>query len=536
MYKNDAKRYPYPSRRELVFGREAIAASGNPYASQVGLDILRAGGNAVDAALAMAMVHVVVEPTNNGLGSDAFVLLSMDGEVYGLNASGPAPKALTSQVFWDRGYKAIPQEGPLVSVVPGAVGGWMALYDRFASWDLEDLAQPAINLAREGYALSPAVAWEWAKACDRFKKYQGQAAYQGFFDNFTQKGRPPQAGDRVRLPQVARSLEAIAKTRGQAFYQGQMAQDLVAFLKKEGGLMSLEDLASYQPQWVQPRSSSFRGLEVWELPPNGHGVTVLMALEIFKALEEGAKTPEERTHLAIEALKLAYVDVKAYVAEPSRMDPGLDQLLDPAYLAHRASLIGDKALDPQVGRPQDSSTVYFNCGDREGNMVSFIQSNYNGFGSGLVLPGWGLSLNNRVNNFYLEPGLPNSLVGGTRPYHTIIPGFLTKEGDPYGAFGVMGAFMQPQGQFQVLLRLLDQGLNPQSALDAPRWQWLGDREVSYEENYEPDIIGGLSKRGHQVHVEEDMASMGRGQVILKNPQGGYLGGTEPRTDGTILGW
>lgn len=535
MIKNNPLAYPYPSQRTLVYGQEAMAASGSPLASQVGLDILKAGGNAIDSAIAMAMAHVVTEPTNNGLGSDCFAIFSFEGKIYGLNASGPAPRALTGQVFKDQGLDEVPTDGPLVSVVPGAVGGWKALAERFGTMSLKDLAAPAIRIAQRGYPVSPAIGGVWAQAVERFTPYRGQEAYQGFFDNFTIGGRAPRPGEVIRLPALAWALEEIGRTSGESFYSGQMAQATVDFLQAQGGLMEMEDLAAYRPEWVQPLSASYGGLEVWEIPPNGHGATVLMTLEILKNLGLEGKSPEEKTHLAIEALKLAYVDIQEYVAERGRMDPKIEALLDPAYLARRSQLVTDRALDPPVGRPSSSSTIYLAAADRQGNMVSFIQSNYMGFGSGLVVPDWGLALNNRVNNFSLKEGHPNYLVGGTRPYHTIIPGFLTQEGQPLGAFGVMGAFMQPQGQVQVLLRMVDEGLNPQAALDAPRWQWHGGRRVTYEGHFEEEVIEALRGRGHKLEPEEDIASMGRGQVILRDPDGVYQGGTEPRTDGLVLG-
>lgn len=528
-------KYPYKSRRTATYGREGMVAAGNPYATNVGIELLKAGGNAVDAAIGMAMTHVVVEPMNNGLGSDAFAIVSMDHKLYGLNASGPAPKQLTGTYLKSLGLDKIPAYGPLTVDVPGMVAGWIALHERFGTLALETVAKPAIKYAREGFVLTPSLAKFWAGETKKYRSFGNDPALDGYFHIFTDAGITPEAGELVKLPHHGDTLEAIATTNGEAFYRGEIAKDLVSYLQELGGKMDLDDLANFQVEWVEPISVNYGGVDVWELPPNGHGLTVLMALEILNQLNLETEDRKLRTHYAIEALKMAYVDTKAYIAEPQRMEFSYRELLDRDYLKARADKITKQASMPKIGRPKGSSTVYFATADRDGNMVSFIQSNYEGFGSGVVHPKWGIALNNRVCNFDIDESSPNGLVGGTRPYHTIIPGFLSKNGRALGPFGVMGAFMQPQGHLQVLLRMIDEGLNPQAALDAPRWQWFQGQDVEYEEAYERDIVEDLKARGHKMRLAKTRDHMGRGQIILRQDNGIYIGGTEPRTDGSIIG-
>ncbi|WP_346265079.1 gamma-glutamyltransferase family protein [Peptoniphilus catoniae] len=532
--KTDNIFYPYKSRRTVVYGKSAMAASSNTYATIAGTDIMKAGGNCVDAALAMAMVHVVVEPTGNGLGSDAFAIVSMDGKLYGLNASGPAPVDLKMQKLKDLGYNSIPQTGPLSVDVPGAVGGWISLHERFGKLSLEEIAAPAIKLAEEGYPVSPTISQLWKAQVEKYSKFKDDPAYKGFFDTFTINGRAPYSGEVVKLKDLAESLREIVKTNGESFYRGKLAKAISDYVREKGGLLTTEDLSSYKPEWVEPLSVNYRGIDVWELPPNGHGITVLMALKILNKFDFSHMTEEEKTHYAIEALKSAYVDAKEYVAEPERMRPHFRELLKEDYLTLRKNQLEEKALDPKVGTPGEGSTIYLAAADKDENMISFIQSNYMGFGSGVVVEKTGISLNNRAHNFDFDDTRPNGLVGGTRPYHTIIPGFLTQDGKALGPFGVMGGFMQPQGHLQVLIRMIDDGLNPQAALDAPRWQWIKGKKVEIEEDYESNIVKDLKKREHEIDLVSDRTDMGRGQIILRE-KGVYLGGTEPRTDGCVLG-
>ncbi len=384
--------------------------------------------------------------------------------------------------------------------------------------------------------MTPMISQIWASEVDNLDKYRKDPAFRGFFDTFTRDGKAPQAGDVMVLPHHAETLEKIVKSKGEDFYRGELAHEIADYVQSHGGVLSYEDLARYEVEWCDPISVNYGGYDVWEMPPNGHGMTVLMALEIFKGLATEDLREEEKTHYAIEALKHAYVDTREYVAERSRMRPSMEQLLAHAYLEGRCGCIASTASDPQIGTPEENSTIYLATADGDGNMVSFIQSNYQEFGSGVVVEGTGIALSNRVRNFRMDMDHPNGLVGGTRPYHTIIPGFLTKDGKPIGPFGVMGGFMQPQGQFQVLLNMIDKGYNPQAALDAPRWQWFEHKKLGIEAAYDDKIVDYLKSCGHEVEIFHDSITMGRGQIILRQDNGVYVGGTEPRTDGCIIGF
>lgn len=527
--------YPYPSRRTAIYGKNGMAASGNPYASMAGIDVLKNGGNCVDAAIAMAMVHVVVEPTCNGLGSDSFAIVSIDDKLYGLNASGPAPEKLSLDYLKKNSYKEIPKHGPLTVDVPGAVGGWVKLHKRFGKMPFKELASYAIDYARNGFVVSPTISDLWESEVEKYSKYKNDKAFKGFFDTFTRNGSAPKAGEIFINEDIGNSLEEIAKTYGESFYKGELAEKISRYMGKNGGLLSKKDLENYQPEWVDPISINYKGYDIWELPPNTHGITVLMALKQFALLEKEKMTREARTHYAIESLKSAYVDTKDFVAEKSRMKYKEEELLSDFYAKERAGEISEKAKNPKVGTPGQGSTVYFCAADKDGNMISFIQSNYMGFGSGIVVENTGISLNNRVANFNFNEDHANSLLGGVRPYHTIIPGFISKDNKSIGPFGVMGGFMQPQGHMQVLLRMIDEGLNPQAALDAPRWQWINSKTIEIEEEYEDYIIEDLKNRGHDIKIIKDRTDMGRGEIILKLDNGVYIGGTEGRTDGSVLG-
>ncbi len=526
--------YTYKSRRTAVFGQKGIAASSNSYATLTGIEILKSGGNCVDAAVAMAMVHVVVEPTSNGLGSDAFAILSVDDKLYGLNASGPAPKNLTIKYLKDKGHKTVPTFGSLSIDVPGAVAGWVELHRRFGKLPFEKVAEPAIKYAEEGFVLTPTISLLWKREVEKYNAFKEDTSFDGFFNTFTQDGRAPEVGEVVKLPHHAETLREIAKTYGESFYRGELANKIANYVQKKGGVLEKSDLANYQAQWVDPISINYKGYDIWEIPPNGQGMVVLMAMEMINGMNLEGADKALQTHYQVEALKSAFVDAEKYIAEPTRMKPTFKELLDKKYLEGRRKKISEAAVIPHAGMLRGSSTIYLCCADEEGNMISFIQSNYKGFGSGVVVEGTGISLNNRACNFSFDEDSPNALVGGTRPYHTIIPGFLTKDGKALGAFGVMGEYMQPQGHIQILLRMIDEGFNPQAALDAPRWQWIDGKTLQIEEDYNAEIVEDLKSRGHDIKVVSDRTRMGRGQIILKQGEI-YAGGTEPRTDGCILG-
>lgn len=536
MIKFDPQNYPYPSKRNVVYARNGMCNAGNPHAASAGLQTLLKGGNAVDAAIAMASAMPVVEPTGNGLGADCFVILWYEGKMYGLNASGPAPKSLSVAALKDRGFEKIPSYGVEPIDVPGAVAGWMTLHERFGKLPLEEVMAPAIRYAEEGYPVTPNISRLWQEAFENYSKYRDRPEFQGWFDTFAPNNTWLKPGEMFRCPDMAKTLKEIAATKGEAFYRGAIAEKIDAFFKKHNGFLTKEDLAAFKPEWVDPISVNYHGVDVWELPPNGHGITVLMALQILKDMNLAERDCADTMHKQIEAMKLAMVDTAEYVAEPSFMRVSVDQLLSEDYAAKRRALINDKAIMPEPGDPGCPSTVYFCCADADGNMVSFIQSNFRGFGSGIVVPGTGISLNDRAENFKFDENHVNALTGGKRPYHTIIPGFLTQDGKPLGPFGIMGGWMQPQAHVQVVMNMIDWHLNPQQALDAPRWQWVGGKKVEVEQETPNYIIRQLQRMGHQIVVQPDPYHMGRGQVILRDENGVLCGATEKRTDGQIMSY
>ncbi|TCT20474.1 gamma-glutamyltransferase 2 [Melghiribacillus thermohalophilus] len=533
----DSLYYPYPSRRMVTYGKNGMVATSQPLAAQAGIDILKKGGNAVDAAIATAACLTVVEPTSNGIGGDAFAIVWMKDQLYGLNASGPAPQYISIEAVKERGYDEIPAHGVIPVTVPGAPSAWAALSRRFGNLPLKEVLQPAIDHARNGYVISPILGKYWKKAFDQFKDTLNDEEFTGWFETFAKGGRAPEIGEVWASPDHASTLEEIGETEGESFYRGRLAEQIVEFSRTYNGFLSDDDLASYEPEWVDPISVSYRGYDVWEIPPNGQGLIALMALNIVKGFDFFEKDHPDTFHKQIEALKLAFIDGQKHITERSQMRFTSEELLKEVYGAKRRELIGDQAIRPEPGEPSKGGTVYLATADGEGNMVSFIQSNYMGFGSGLVVPGTGIALQNRGHNFSLDPAHVNALAGGKRTYHTIIPGFLTKDGRAVGPFGVMGGFMQPQGHMQVVMNMIDFGLNPQAALDAPRWQWVKDNKVFVEPHFPNHIAQALARRGHDIVVTIDSGSFGRGQIIVRDPKTGVLaGGTEWRTDGAIAVW
>lgn len=527
-------RLPYPSLRHPVLA-DAIVATSQPLAAAAGLRVLDMGGNAVDAAIATAMTLTVVEPTSNGLGSDAFALVWDGTELQGLNASGRSPKALTPERF--AGAEQVPKRGWDAVTVPGAVSGWIALWRRYGSLPLETLAEPAVRYAEEGYRVGPMTARGWARAADIL------AGQPGFAQTFLPEGRAPQAGERFRLPDAGATLRRIAETEGEAFYRGDLADCVAAFARETGGLLTEADLAAHEPMWTDPIQRTFAGAEVHELPPNGQGIAALMALGLLEHTGIRDLDPDSPAalHLEIEAMKLAFADLYRHVADPDSMQVQPAELLEDEYLAERAKRIDPAAAaEAEPGVPDRGGTVYLCTADTDGRMVSFIQSNYMGFGSGVVVPGTGISLQNRGACFVLEPGHPNVAAGGKRPFSTIIPGFVTRAGEPLGAFGVMGGAMQAQGHLQVMLRTLLYGQNPQAAIDAPRWQVLPDgATVAIERGFEASLYHDLEERGHVVLRDRRLASgerfFGGAQAAWRLGSGAYLGASDPRREGQALG-
>ncbi|WP_172899675.1 gamma-glutamyltransferase family protein [Effusibacillus lacus] len=513
-----------------------MVATSQPLAAQAGLEILRKGGNAIDAAIATAAALTVVEPASNGIGGDAFALVWTKGKLHGLNSSGPAPKSISIEALKKAGVEEIPKYGLIPVTVPGAPAAWAELSAKFGKLPLTEVLRPAIEYAENGYPLTPVLGQNWARAYKTYSKHLKGDEFKGWFDTFTPEGKVPQIGEVWRSPDHARTLQSIAETKAESFYRGELAEKIDQFFKKFGGYLTAQDLAAYKPEWVNPISANYRGYDVWEIPPNGHGLVALMALNILKGFDFPERDTVDTYHKQIEAIKLAFADGKKYITDPRKMSVRVEDLLSDAYAEERRRLIGKEALQPETGEPPRGGTVYLCTADGEGNMVSFIQSNYMGFGSGLVVPDTGIALHNRGHNFTLDETHDNRLEPGKKPYHTIIPGFLTKDGKPVGPFGVMGGFMQPQGHVQVVMNTVDFHLNPQAALDAPRWQWMQGKTVQIEQTTPAHIVESLARLGHDVQWAVGSGGFGRGQIIWRQENGVLVGGTEPRTDGQVAAW
>jgi gamma-glutamyltranspeptidase/glutathione hydrolase len=520
----------YVSRRSPIMARNIVSTS-QPLATQAGIAALRAGGNAVDAALATAITLTVVEPCSNGIGSDLFAIVWDGHELTGLNASGRAPAGWTPKRF--SRYREVPRAGWDSITIPGAVSGWVALSQRYGKLAFGDLFESPIRYARDGYAVSPVIADKWTKAVPILGKVPG------FAEHFLPRGRAPVPGETFASPAMADTLGRIAKTRGEAFYRGELAEAMVAHARANRGAHTLEDFASHTCDWVVPIAVDYRGYTVHEIPPNGQGIAALMALGMLEHFELAAKPVDspQTQHLLIEAMKLAFADVYRYVGDPQTMKVTAAQLLNPAYLASRARLIQRRrAQDFKHGTPPKAGTVYLTAADASGMMVSFIQSNYMGFGSGIVVPGTGISLQNRGTGFSLQPGHPNRVGPGKRPFHTIIPGFVTRDGAPYASFGVMGGAIQPQGHVQTLVRLIDYHQQPQAALDAPRWKVNGGVSVDLEASASGELRAGLAGLGHKfASIPDPYMDFGAGQFIVRTDNG-YVGASDPRRDGQAAGF
>lgn len=533
----DFLHYPYSSQRMVTMAKNGMVATSQPLAAQAGLDILKKGGNAIDAAIATAACLTVVEPTSNGIGGDAFALVWTKGELYGLNASGPAPKSISIEALKEQGYETMPRHGMMPVTVPGAPAAWVELSERFGKLPLTVTLQPAIEYAEKGYPVSPILGKNWSHAYQVYKSLLKGEEFQGWFETFAPNGSPPIIGEMWRSSCHANTLRLIAETKAESFYRGELAEKIAAFSQKHAGFLNLEDLADYKIEWVQPISVNYRGYDVWEIPPNGQGIVALMALNIAKGFTFSEKESVDTYHKQIEAMKLAFADGKAHITDSQFMNTAVSMLLSESFAKERRTLIGDKALTPKPGTPKKGGTVYLATADCDGNMVSFIQSNYWGFGSGIVVPGTGISLQNRGYEFSLNPNDPNALMPGKKTYHTIIPGFLTKNNHAIGPFGVMGGYMQPQGHLQVVMNMIDFHLNPQAALDAPRWQWEEGKRILVEHHFPRHIAEELVRKGHQIQVSLDSKSFGRGEIIWRDSVSGvYYGGTESRTDGAVAAY
>jgi gamma-glutamyltranspeptidase/glutathione hydrolase len=520
---------PYAWPRKPLLAANAVATS-QPLAAQAGLQMLAEGGSAVDAILATAITLSLVEPVSNGIGSDAYAIVWDGRTLHGLNASGRSPAAWTLDYFG--GQKAMPVRGWNSVSVPGCVSAWVELHAKFGRLPFERLFERAMRYGRDGFLVSPTIAGQWAKQVPELK------SQPGFADAFLPDGNPPKAGQRFRFPKHADALEQIASSRGEAFYRGALAEKIEAHAGKHGGAMKVADLAAHKSDWVKPLEMSYRGYTLHEIPPNGQGIVALMALGMLEHfdLRSHALDGPDSVHLQIEAIKLAFADAWRYVADLDYMlDVKPAGLLERDYLKSRARLIDPKrAQEFGAGSPPKGGTVYLTAADASGMMVSFIQSNYMGFGSGVVVDG--ISLQNRGATFVLQPGHPNCVGPRKRPYQTIIPGFVTREGKPVMSFGVMGGTMQPQGHAQVMVRIADYGQSPQAACDGPRFRFVQGMDVSVEDDGFPSAtLEELQRRGHRIVTIDDYNQFGSAQLIWRL-DGGYFVASDPRRDGQAVGF
>lgn len=525
---------PYPSQREPVTARNIVATS-VPVAANAGLEILRRGGNAADAAVATAACMTVVEPTTNGIGSDSFAIVWDGKGLHGLNGSGRSPKALDAERLLR--FRTYPRTGWDPITVPGCVRAWVDLNARFGQLGFAECLEPAVHYARDGYLVAPQTARLWARASRSFR------AFDAWSQTFLFDGKPPAPGQLVRLPDHASTLESIAETEGASFYRGELAQRIAEASSADGGPMSASDLAEHESLWIDPISIDYRGAMLNEIPPNGQGIAALIALGILRHFDVGSMEVDsgEVLHLQIEAMKLGFADAHREVADPDSMRVSAEELLADARLEELARRIDpERAQVFDSGIPKPGGTILLATADQDGRCVTLIQSNYTGFGSGVVIPGTGIAMQNRGACFTLEPNHPNVVAPEKRPYHTIIPGMLTPGagGPPTDlmAFGVMGGFMQPQGHLQVISRLRDFQQGPQAALDAPRWCWKNSNQVAIEPGYPSATLEQLRRMGHELSLaSEKSVSFGRGQAIHRLEEG-WCGASDLRADGQAVGF
>ena len=535
--------------RSEVFATHGMVATSHPLATQVGLDVLKAGGSAVDAAIAANAALGLMEPVSNGIGGDLFAIVwdARSKKLHGYNGSGRSPKALTLGWFRENGYDAIPSHGPLPVSVPGAVDGWFALHERFGKLPMKAILAPTIAYAREGFPVTELIAYYWALSVPRLSRFAG------FTEQFTLHGHAPAKGEIWKNPNLARTLEAIARGGRDAFYKGRIARTIADYMKAEGGFLAYEDLASHAGEWVEPVSTNYRGYDVWELPPNGQGLAALQMLNILEGYDFSkiAFGSAEHVHLFVEAKKLAFEDRAKFYADPAFARAPIEWLVSKSYAAERRALISpdtaSKAVEPGTHK-LDGDTIYLTTADRWGSMVSLIQSNYRGMGSGMTPPGLGFILQDRGELFVLKDGHANTYAPGKRPFHTIIPAFITKDGAPWVSFGVMGGDMQPQGHVQVVMNLVDFGMNLQEAGDAPRIQHEGSTSpegqaepmadggwVDLESGFDYETVRGLMQKGHAVRYAN--GPYGGYQAIARDPRSGvYAGASEGRKDGHAAGY
>jgi len=515
--------FPYSSQRMPVLARNVLAA-------QAGLRMLLQGGNAADAALAAAITLTVVEPTSNGIGSDAFALVWDGQSLQGFNGSGRSPRAWTAERF--AGLSQMPAWGWDAVTVPGAVDAWVQLSEKFGRLPFADLFAPAIDYAQRGFVVSPLTAARWAVAPELYR------AFPEFGRTFLPAGKAPRAGELFRCPNQARTLKSIADSRGESFYRGELAHKIVNCARSGGGVMEFEDLADHHGQWVPPISIQYRNVNLHEIPPNGQGLAALIALGILREfdLRQYPVDSADSIHLQVEAMKIALAEAYRHIADPSAMAAGPEAFLTQAFLSARSREIKlDQAARPESKMAADQGTVYLTAADDGGMLVSFIQSNYLGFGSGIVVPDTGISMQNRGYGFVLEPGHPNCAAGGKRPFHTIIPGFVTMDGRPLMSFGVMGGSMQAQGHVQMMVRIFDYEQNPQTASDAPRWNVDENFRLALEPGFSPALVNELENRG-QIIIKDPQHHIFGGAQLIYCLENGYCAASDHRKDGQAIGY
>lgn len=521
----------FSSIKQATYAKNGVVATSEGLAAQAGLEILKKGGNAIDAAVATAACLTVVEPCSNGIGSDAFAIIHYDGKIYGMNASGRSSHNISIEKVKNLKHESMPKYGVIPITVPGAPKAWSTLIERFGNLSLVEVLEPAIKLAREGFSISHNVGYYFEKAIKNYEAINVGPEFDQFFKTFKNGSEYYKTGDIFKNELMAKSLEEIAYTNSDSFYKGYLADKIDSFMKKHGGFIDKDDLKNYEVEFVEPLSINYHGYDILELPPNGQGITALMALNILKQQDSFVRDTN-MLHRQIEALKIAFTDTMTYVTDPKFMKMNPKFLLSDEYAKIRYAQIEDYAKKYNPIDYKSSGTVYLATADEMGNMVSFIQSNYMGFGSGIVIEDTGISMQNRGHTFSLDPNHHNALEPNKKTYHTIIPGFLMKDNLPVGPFGVMGGFMQPQGHLQVMMNLIDFGMDPQAALDAPRFRWDEGLKVAIEKGFSPSTLHKLLKLGHEVSYENKIGGFGHGQIILKNDNG-YQIGTETRCQGHI---
>ena len=533
----------FASRSEVI-AQNGMVATSHPLASQIGLDILKSGGNAIDAAIAANIALGLMEPTGNGIGGDLFVIIwdAKTKKLYGLNASGPAPKNISIEYFKNKGMDKIPSYGPLPVSVPGVVDGWIKLHERFGKTDFESLFEPTIKYAQNGFPITETVAYYLELSSERFKEYP----------NFKEVWMPSnltlKKGDVFKNPALAKTLQNIAKNKRSSFYEGEIAKIMSDFVINNGGFLSREDLAEFHSEWVEPLSTNYRGYDIWELPPNGQGIAALQILNLLEKydIRNMGLQSSEYIHLFTEAKKLAFADRAKFYADPNFNNIDVNYLISKEYAEKRRKLIhpSKASLSDDPGILIEGDTIYLTTADKEGNMVSLIQSNYRGMGSGMVPPGLGFMLQNRGELFNLDKNHANALIGGKRPFHTIIPAFITKNNKPFVSFGVMGGATQPQAHAQIAINIIDFDLNLQEAGDAPRIVHSGSSQptgesminggyLSLESSFKDIIIEELKNKGHVIEYQKGI--FGGYQAIMYK-DGVYYGASESRKDGHAVGF